>query len=68
MNTQEELEALRASESIKHANLQELARLVLTMNDASKPFAEMITEETEEHSRYSEAYWKMIDFAEGVAQ
>lgn len=68
MSTQEELETLRASESIKHANLQELSRLVLEMNEASKPFAEMITEETEEHIRYSEAYWKMIDFAKGVAQ
>lgn len=66
--TQEQIEALQASESIKHANLHELARLVLEMNEASKPFAEMITEETEEHSRYSDAYWKMINFAKGVAQ
>ena len=68
MNTQEELETLRASESIKHSNLQELARLVLEAHEAGKPFAEMITEETEDHSRYSEAYWKMVEFAKGVAQ
>lgn len=34
MNIQEELETLRASESIKHANLQELARLVLAAEDS----------------------------------
>ena len=53
MSTQEELETLRASESIKHANLQELARLVLNYNDP-------------EH--VDDAYTAMVNFAKGVAQ
>ena len=56
MNIQEELETLRASESIKHANLQELARLVLAFKD-SRGSQEFIN-----------TYNAMTDFAKGVAQ
>ena len=57
MNTQEELETLRASESIKHANLQELSRLVLEFDREELPTAEIET-----------AYNAMVEFAKGVAQ
>lgn len=56
MNQQEELEALRVSESIKHDNLQELARLVLEFKKSNGA------------QHFFNAYNAMIDFAKGVAQ
>ena len=60
MNQQEELEAVRASESIKQANLQELARLVLIY--------EAVDNNECTDAEYEKAYSDMIDFAKGVAQ
>lgn len=60
MNIQEELEALRASESIKHANLQELARLVLAYDDACNSDGGI--------RDFADAYDAMVNFAKGVAQ
>jgi hypothetical protein len=57
MNIQEELETLRASESIKHANLQELARLVLAYHKAGPGGV-----------GYSSIYVAMCELAEGVKQ
>ena len=56
MNIQEELETLRASESIKHTNLQELARLVLAYSESRGAIES------------GEAFEDMINFAKGVAQ
>ena len=60
MKTQEELETLRASESIKHENLQELARLVLAYDDACNSDGGI--------RDFADAYDAMINFAKGVAQ
>lgn len=60
MDQQTELETLRVSESIKHQNLQELARLVLAYDDACN---------NDCHPRdFASAYDAMINFAKGVHQ
>jgi hypothetical protein len=53
--TQEQIEALQASESIKHAKLQELARLVLAYHN-------------DDFDEYESAYTAMVSFAKRVAQ
>lgn len=55
-DAQEQIAALQASESIKHANLQELARLVLAYSESSGAIES------------GEALEDMINFAKGVAQ
>ena len=60
MNIQEELETLRSSESIKHANLQELARLVLAFDG--------VGDYPGNPDEISNAYDAMVEFAKGVAQ
>jgi hypothetical protein len=66
MNQQDELEALRASESIKHANLQELARLVLHFS--SLEFYIEPKDDFEDRKELDDSISAMIDFAKGVAQ
>ena len=69
MNIQEELEALRASESIKHANLQELARLVLAFEAECAEVEVHLPEDVEQAiERYEAAQEAMVNFAKGVAQ
>jgi hypothetical protein len=60
MNQQEELETLRASESIKHANLQELARLVFEFGEVEGLGPN--------YDEYSYALNAMTEFAKGVKQ
>ena len=67
MSTQEEMETLRASESIRHANLQELARLVLEFDGAdgeysSDPDGQGLSD------KLQVAFNAMVNFAKGVAQ
>jgi len=56
MSKPDDLETLMASESIKHANLQELARLVLAYSESRGAI------------QSGEAFENMINFAKGVAQ
>lgn len=60
MTIEEELETLRASESIKHANLQELARLVLEFYEVEGLGPN--------YDEYSDALNAMAEFAKGVKQ
>ena len=66
MNIQEELETLRASESIKHANLQELARLVLGYQSALD--THLSSYDDDGANAITGSYEAMINFAKGVAQ
>ena len=67
MNIQEELETLRASERIKHANLQELARLVLAFDDADDEFSSD-PDCPGLSDKLQVAFNVMVNFAKGVAQ
>ena len=60
MSKPDDLETLMASESIKHANLQELARLVLAYDG--------VGDYPENPDEISNAYDAMVEFAKGVAQ
>jgi hypothetical protein len=66
-DAQEQIAALQASESIKHANLQELARLVLDYADAIDCLAEGEAS-IEMCAACDKAERDMIGFAKGVAQ
>lgn len=66
MTQQEEIEALQAALRIEHANLQELARLVLAL-DAMDFYLEMKDEDVSSEELI-ESYEAMINFAKGVAQ